>query len=171
MNSLVLLTWYLIEKMELLLNLGTIYHPKETFPPPHPRFPQVHVSMYLRLQEGGGEKKQALAMGVMCRPLGDWFATQSREAAPRLRALASCREQQSLEKKKTIFSLFLSIQITLSHALLPWLRGPLRTANLRCHLSVQPWQAVTLFAIVRDDSSRPCFRKLVPLPISVAIGS
>lgn len=81
-------------------------------------------------------------MILICCPLGDWSATQSQEAAPRLRALASCREHQSLEKEETLFSFFLSIQIPFCHPLLPWFqgsRGSSGTANLGSLLSVQPW--------------------------------
>ena len=102
----------------LTLGLLTV-QPPPTHTQTHTQsFPQAHFGVYLRLEERE-QQKQPLG-----RPLGDWFATQSKEAAPWMRALASCREHQPLEKEKTLFSPFLPVQMTLSLPLFPW-RNPL----------------------------------------------
>lgn len=128
------------------------------------------------------KRQQPLATHATCRPLGDWFAkkTGARKTGARgWECPRDCRKADGSlgKRRKNIYLRFLVNTNCIISSAVPWSPPPpprppsLRGwPNIRCHLSIKLWQAVTLHGIVRNDLNRPCIFNSLPLLVSLAIG-
>lgn len=148
------LTWTITTRKALQILTNPLLY-LETVNVPKNRPPLLCSGVYVRAEKV--RKKTSFSNGqnvspirrLICNP--EWGGGCTAEGARRLQGAPVIRAG---EKYLFSFLVYTNYIISSAAAVARW-PSALRN-NLRCHLSVQPWQAVTLLGIVGDDSSRPC---------------